>query len=321
MAERGLLARFEEHLASSGMASATIVNYLADIRSFSSWFCDVQSNGGFPSLVGAEHVRHYCRALYQDGRSVSTINRRLQALRKFYDFVGQTDLAMRNPARDVERLDEPSAVSPRVLSTDEIRQLLSAVDQGTDALACRDRAIMLLLIETGLKVSELVDLRVGDLMFDADARVHDTGAGVCGRVLVGQKHRSLGRWLALDAEISVALQAWMQAYSHVWVLEGRGNNDQPGKRSRDERPANIGPPVTGHLFVNRQGQVLSVRSVQRLVSHYARVAGLEGVSTQTLRYTFARRAFLERNGDLSEVARMLGLRDVAGVRRYLERVP
>lgn len=316
MSKRGLLARFEEHLAGSGMASATIVNYLADIRSFSSWFGDVQSNGGFPSEVDAEHVRHYCRALHQEGRSVATINRRLQALRKFYDFAGQMDLASRNPARAVERLDEPSAVSPRILNSVEIRQLLSTVDQGKDALACRDRAILLLLIETGLKVSELVDLRVGDLLFGADAGFYDAGVDLCGRVLVGQNHRSLGRWLALDSEISIALQAWMQAYSHAWMLEGWGSDDQ-----LDQGPPDIGPPVTGHLFVNRQGQALSVRSVQRLVSHYARIADLEGVSTQTLRYTFARRVFLERNGDLSEVARMLGLRDVAGVRRYLERVP
>jgi site-specific recombinase XerD len=158
-------------------------------------------------------------------------------------------------------------------------------------------------------------------MFEAGAELHDAVVGLCGRVLVGQNHRSHGRWLALGSEISVALQAWMQAYSHVWVREGGGNNDQPGQRPLDAGPASIDPPVTGHLFVNRQGQALSVRSVQRLVSHYARGAGLEGVSTQTLRYTFARRAFLERDGDLSEVARMLGLRDVAGVRRYLDRVP
>jgi site-specific recombinase XerD len=313
MSKQGLLARFEEHLAGSGMALATIVNYVADIRSFSSWFGDIQSNGGFPSQVEAEHVRHYCRALHQEGRSVSTINRRLQALRKFYDFVGQTDPSLRNPARAVERLDEPSAVSPRVLSVNEVRQLLNTMDQGGDALACRDRAILLLLIETGLKVSELVGLRVGDLVFEADSGLHDVRVDRCGRVLVGQNHRSQGRWLALDSEISVALQAWMLAYAYVGTLESRSGGGPSGSRS-----PKIGPPVTGHLFVNRQGQALSVRSVQRLVSHYARVAGLEGVSTQTLRYTFARRAFVEMNGDLSEVARMLGLRDVAGVRRYLD---
>jgi len=75
--------------------------------------------------------------------------------------------------------------------------------------------------------------------------------------------------------------------------------------------------LDGHLFVNRQGESLSVRSVQRLVSYYAQAAGLEGVSTRTLRHTFARRV-LDMDLDPVQVAHMLGLRDVAGVRRYLD---
>ena len=78
-----------------------------------------------------------------------------------------------------------------------------------------------------------------------------------------------------------------------------------------------GKMLDGHLFVNRQGESLSVRSVQRLVSYYAQVAGLEGVSTRTLRHTFARRV-LDMDLDPVQVAHMLGLRDVAGVRRYLD---
>jgi integrase/recombinase XerC len=84
-----------------------------------------------------------------------------------------------------------------------------------------------------------------------------------------------------------------------------------------DRTSGNGGASAGWLFVNRRGQPLSVRSVQRLVSQYARVAGLEGVSARTLRHTFARR-ILEMDVDLVKVARMLGLSDVAGVRRYLD---
>jgi site-specific recombinase XerD len=78
----------------------------------------------------------------------------------------------------------------------------------------------------------------------------------------------------------------------------------------------VAAPGIDALFVSRQGQPLSVRTVQRLVSSYARAAGLDGVSAQALRYTFAHDALIER--DAVEVARLLGLRDAAGVQRYLD---
>jgi site-specific recombinase XerD len=279
MSERGLLARFEDHLASSGMASATIINYLADIRSFSSWFGDVQSNGGFPSQVGAEHVRHYCQSLRRQGRSTSTINRRLQAVRKFYDFVEHIGLASRNPARDVERVNERSDTSPRILTADEVNKLLHAVSD-KDSLQRRDRAILLLLLDTGIKVRELVGLRVDDL---------DLSVGT-GYVWIGEDLQSGGRCLALGSETCAALRTYLRIRASA--------------------------PGVDRLFVSRQGQSLSVRTVQRLVSNYGRAAGLEGVSAQTLRYTFAHDALEER--DPAQVARTLGLRDLTSARRYLD---
>jgi site-specific recombinase XerD len=273
-----LLARFEEYLVDAHMAPATITNYLSDVRDFCHWlgssrFADVSLLD-----IRADHVRRYCRSLSVQGRSVSTVNRRLQAVRKFYDFAGQAGLCSYNPARDVERLDEHSTCSPHVLTTDEVRKLLRAVGEGTGSQARRDRAILHLLLDTGIKVQELVDLRVDDLCLDVGS----------GYVLVGHDVQSGGRCLAFGSQTCAALRA----YIRVRV---------PARR-------------VVHLFVSRQGKPLSTRSVQRLVSNYARAAGLEGVSAHTLRYTFAHDALTEK--DPSEVARMLGLRDLTGVRRY-----
>jgi site-specific recombinase XerD len=300
MDEQGLLARFKEHLIGKEMAPATVVNYIADVKCFGDW-CDAElkwakegSLGRDETLTGdvnAEHVRRYCRSLHQEGRTVSTINRHIQALRKFYDFAKQAGLSSTNPARAVERLDEPKVASPRILTDDEMSRLLAAVQESDHALACRDGAILLLLVETGLKVGELVELRIEDLQLEEGGALE-----FCGTLVVAQDG-SAERCLSLRTKVCEALQTCIR-------MQASGFGRSTGE-------------LDGHLFVNRQGKPLSVRSVQRLVSHYARQAGLEDVSTRTLRHTFARRV-LEMNLDPVDVARMLGLRDVAGVRRYLD---
>ena len=75
-------------------------------------------------------------------------------------------------------------------------------------------------------------------------------------------------------------------------------------------------PGTDHLFVNRDGRPLSTRSVQRLLRHYARAAQLDGLTTQALRYVYARTVY-EQCGDLKTVNQLLGHRHVATTIRYL----
>jgi len=278
MAVSEWLARFEEHLVGVSMAPATIANYLADIRDFSDWLPASTLADVFPLGVTVDHVRRYCQSLRLQGRSASTINRRLQAVRKFYDLLVQTGSSSRNPAREVDRVSEQEGGAPRILTDEEVRALLHAVGGGMDAIRRRDRAILRLLLDTGLKVSELVGLRMEDLVLDVGR----------GYVFVGQDLESGGRCLAFGSETCAALRSYL----------------------RVRAPA----PKVEHLFVSRRGLLLSERSVQRLVSNYARSAGLQGVSAHTLRYTFAHDVLEDR--DLSEVARMLGLRDAADARRY-----
>ena len=280
MSDEDLLARFQEYLVGTGMVPATIANYLVDIRDFSSWFRSLGLVSASLLDVNADHVRRYCQALRLQGRSVSTINRRLQAGRKFYDFVGQVGLSSHNPARDVERLNERSAASPRILTADEVCKLLCAVGDGSDSLTRRERDVLLLLLETGIKVGEPVDLWLDDLVLHVGS----------GYVLVGQDLSSMGRCLTIGPEVCGALRACMRARASA--------------------------PGVDHLFVSRQGRPLSMRSVQRLVSSYAQIAGLDGVSAHTLRYTFGHDV-LQETQDLSEVAQMLDLRDVMSVRHYL----
>jgi site-specific recombinase XerD len=283
MSEDDLLARFEAHLVQLAMAPATITNYIADLQNFAAWF-DEPLLGGV-ALVDAqsEHIHRYCHFLHQQGRSSSTINRRLQAVRKFYDFTLSAGLSSHNPARDVDRFSSGEETLAHTLSVVQVTRLLGTVNNGSDSLSRRDRAIIHVLLDTGIKVRELVDLRVEDLDLDVGS----------GYLWIGHDLESGGRCLVLGPETCAALRAYM-----------------------DFR---VAAPGVDHVFVSRQGRVLSARTVQRLVSKRARSAGLVGVSAQTLRYTFAHDAL--EQWDIQKVARMLGLRDVASAQRYLGQKP
>jgi len=278
MTDTEWLARFEEKLVGVGMAPATIANYLADIRDFCDWLPRSSLSNVFPLGIQVDHIRRYCQSLRLQGRSASTVNRRLQAVRKFYDLLMPSGASNPNPAREVDRLDENEDATPRVLTDGEASALLSAVGGGMSAIERRDRAILSLLLDTGLKVSELVGLCMDDLVLEVGR----------GHVLVGQDLGSGGRCLTFGSETCAALRSYLRVRAS-------------------------GPRVD-QVFVSRRGLSLSGRTVQRLVSKYARAAGLKGVSAHTLRYTYAHDVLEDR--DLSEVARMLGLRDVTDARRY-----
>ena len=150
MVETDWLACFEEYLVGLGMAPATIANYLADIRSFSDWLPGSHLSNAFILGVDGDHVRRYCQSLRLQGRSASTINRRLQAVRKFYDFAVHMGWSSHNPAREVDRFSENPAVPPRVLTGDEARRLMRAIGDGMGAISRRDRAILGLLLLNSL---------------------------------------------------------------------------------------------------------------------------------------------------------------------------
>ena len=75
-------------------------------------------------------------------------------------------------------------------------------------------------------------------------------------------------------------------------------------------------PGVRHVCVNRDGKPLSTRSIQRLLRRYAKAAGLDGLTTQALRYTYARKVY-DKSGDVRTVARRLGHRHLATTIRYL----
>jgi integrase/recombinase XerC len=284
-----LLARFEEHLVLTQLSPATVVNYLADLRALLRW--GEEHAGSSFSLVAltADDIRAYRAYVFEEkGCAAATINRQLQALRKFCAFTTRVGLTAANPAEDIALVqDGESEATPTPLTEAQVATLVKASASGQPSLARRDTVILMLLLHAGLRVNELVELRLDDVQFDYPG-VH---------LVVGLPSRhgkdsrpGETRNVPLEGEARQALYDYLS----------------------------VRPQIEGedHLFLSREGRPLSVRSVQRIVSLLGRSAGLEGVSPQALRRTYANH-LLATTGDLALVAERLGQRDLAAAAQYV----
>jgi site-specific recombinase XerD len=277
----GLLAEFEEHLTDSALAPATVVNYVADLRAFLRWSDQAGDADCSPLCMEPDDIQEFCTYLRETkGQAPATVNRRLQALRKFYGLAVDQGWTEANPAETVPLMGEAVSERSRSLTPDDVQQLLAAVRRGRPRQAARDLAVIQLLMGAGLKLGELTELEMGDLHLEAQEpylKVRDTSGGS-------------SRTVHLEDEVCDALRGYL--------------------------PSRKAAPDVNHLCVNRDGNPLSTRSVQRLLHRYAQAAGLDGLTTQALRYVYASRLY-ERSGDLKLVARYLGHRHLATTIRYL----
>lgn len=270
---------FQEYLVRQGMSPATVKNYLADLNIFARWFGARANDDASVLTCSAADLRAYRTEMNADGLATSTINRRLQALRKFGQFAVASGLRTYNPALDVARLRSGQPSPPRALSNAEADDLLETVlAEAKPSQVHRDYAIVLTLLSCGVRLRELVDLRLEDVELDVDE----------GYLMLGPSAAEGGRVIPFGAATVAALMTYLRVRPNV-----------PGDR----------------FFLSREGRPISPRTVQRLVAQYAQAAGLRDVSAQTLRVTFAH-AMLEGIGDMETVTKLMGHRSKAVTARY-----
>ena len=222
------------------------------------------------------HVRN----LMSEGRSPRSVARMVACIRGFYRFLSLHSHVRANPAEDLEA---PRAwkVLPKFLDTEDVDRLIAAPDVTTPA-GLRDRALIELLYATGLRVSELVNLRAQDLHLD-EGYLTTTGKGRKQRIV------PLGESAA----------TWVRKY----IKEGR--------------PQLLAQRTAQKLFVNaRGGTGLTRVGFWKILKGYARGAGLASrVSPHVLRHSFATH-LLERGADLRAIQMMLGHADLSTTQIY-----
>jgi integrase/recombinase XerC len=267
--------RFIRHLAGERRLSGhTSLNYRRDLRSLVKW-CDAQSLTQWRDLDG-QHIRTFAARSHAAGLGPRSVQRRLSAVRSFFNYLIREGELKSNPGIDV-RAPKAARRLPTTLDADQVARLLDAPSD--DAHGVRDHAMMELFYSSGLRLAELVGLDLGDVDL-RDRTVRVLGKGRKSRIV------PLGR------KAAAALQRWLSERSAA---------------------AAIGEMA---LFIGRGGRRISHRSVQQRVAARARQQGLAvPVHPHLFRHSFASH-LLESSQDLRAVQELLGHADISTTQVY-----
>ncbi len=237
------------------------------------------------SSASTDVVRGFLNHLADHRYSPATMARKIATLRSFYKWAAKHNFADANPMTLI-RTPRQSKRLPKAISLEQIEKLLSAPDN-SDTLGARDRALFETLFSTGIRVSELVDLNLGDLDENGEALL------VRGK---GKKERMV----PLGSHALAAIRHYLRMAKQDPRFAG------PIQANQADMP----------LFVNKHGGRISSRSVRRKLDKYLRQVGLDpSISPHTLRHSFATH-LLENGADLRSVQELLGHQSLSTTQIY-----
>ena len=266
------MSRFIECLRREDVSAATVRGYHYDLRHFLVWHEAVQGGATVIERLTEFGLIAYRQAMIAAGNRPTTVNRRLDALRRLCRWAQGTGVMAADIARDLRRIRLPRNRQPLGLLDAEVHAVLRAAGVSTHGLARRNYALVQLMLQTGLRVGEVAALRI------ADISLHDRSGCVHVRHGKGLKDREV----PLNATARRAMKQYLE-----------------------ERPGAI---ASEPLFLSGRDSALPVRSIQAVIASLARRARLSRipVSAHTLRHTFALAYLRDNPGKLVELANLLG---------------
>ena len=280
MQVHALIVSFMNYIkVEKGLAANTLAAYDRDLRKFEAF---AEKRGLSLEGVSRDHVVDFLSDLYRRGLDSRSVARHLASLRNFFRFALTEEVLSADPTLNLES-PKTRRTLPVYLRMEDVDRLLEQPDAATP-FGLRDRAMLEVLYSTGLRVSELVNLKVSDL---------EMRMGCLRCIGKGDKERLV----PVGKKALAALQAYL-GKSRAQFLRGREAKAAPW------------------LFVNRFGNRLSRITVWRLLAAYGRRAGIRTrLSPHKLRHSFATH-LLERGADLRSVQLMLGHADISTTQIY-----
>jgi len=305
-----LLSDFDDHLrAERTQSDHTRAAYRRDLTQFFNYLTGDWS-GRIPcqltgeadqqvnvKSIGTADIRGFLAYLTESGVTRRTVLRKLSALRTFFRYLFREGMVDEIPAVRSRSL-RPGDRVPRVLSYDETGALMDGDEAPGMSLSARDRAILELLYSSGLRVGELVSLRMGD--YDPRERV----VRVRGK---GGKEREV----PVGKPAADAIAGYLEERDEAWRAQaGRGHD-----RSDQTDRSGGGDPDGHPLFLSDRGKPLNARAVQRMIGRWTAAHGIPGVTPHTLRHTFATH-LLDGGADLRAIQDLLGHASVRTTQKY-----
>jgi len=246
-------------------SNETINSYMNDLYKY---FEYIKDNGYSFKDMKRKDILDYTKYLSKQQLSTSTINHNISVLRSFYKFIVVNEHFTTDPMEYIE-IPKLRKSLPKVLSYDEVVKLLD-VDL-VDKYSYRNKAMLELMYATGLRVSELVNLKINDIDFE-ECLVKTMGKGSKERIIpIGD-------------------------YAILFVL----------KYLKDYRPLLLKKDYNDYLFLNNRGKKISRQSFYKIVDELAIKKGITTeISPHTLRHSFATH-LLDRGADIVSIKEMLG---------------
>ena len=235
----------------------TVLSYSRDLKGF----CRFMQEAGVSDAakVNRTNVMAYVYELQKQKKAGATVSRNIASIRSFYQFLQRKGMVTENPAADIELLEQP---------------------KGEEDKEVRDKAMLELLYATGIRVTELISLKVSDLNLPLEY-IH------CGS-------EAKSRIIPIGAQAKASLHKYME-------------------RVREHM---ISVPEEEALFVNCNGKPMTRQGFWKIIKSYARRAGIEeDITPHILRHSFAAH-LIENGADLRSVQEMLGHSDISTTQIY-----
>ena len=260
-----------------GLSANTIQSYRQDLQEADAFFkTQTKSIAEIDQFV----ILNFLEQLQQQRKARNTVIRVVSTLRRFFQYLVQFGVIKDDPMLKVDSPKKAQTL-PDVLTVAQVNQLLS-MPNTNQKLGIRDRAILETLYATGLRVSELVNLKLGDLHLPMNL-LQTIGKGDKERII----------------PISDVAVDWLNRYlttTRVALLDGK--------------------PNTEFVFLNAHGRQLTRQAIWLMIKKYVNQAGIKRhVTPHTLRHSFATH-LLETGGDFVIVHELLGHSDISTTQIY-----
>ena len=246
------------------LAANTIQSYRRDLLLFETWL------GKTVRECTREELQKFLAQQFLEGKAVSSRSRFLSSIRGFFNYALEKGLVAANPSANI---DNPKTAKrlPDYLSEADVQSLLDAPDPERNAVECRDRAMLEVLYASGLRVTELIQLKLENINFNQ---------GIVRVVGKGNKERIV----PIGEEAMARLTTYIKNARHELLSNGS----------------------TDVLFPSKRGGMMTRQTFWFAVRRYAERAGIKRhLSPHTLRHAFATH-LLNHGADLRAVQMMLG---------------
>lgn len=259
-------------------SSNTLESYLRDVNQFAS-YCDENKIKNV-SAIKQNDIVEYIDFLTKSGKSNATTTRVIASLRSYFSFLLSVDATKSNPVLGIKS-NKSDKKLPEILTAKEISQLLSQPDC-SDVKGCRDKAMLEILYATGIKVSELINIKISDI-----------------NLQVGILHLYSGKKERIIPMYPEAIKAVLNYCSKV-------------------RKMLVVDAETDELFTNMNGQPLTRQGLWKIIKYYADKAKIKkDITPHTIRHSFAAH-LLENGAPLKDIQEILGHSDVSSTQIYAQ---